>query len=116
MVPSVPVTPEPAVAGPFTGGQKVAHDPVHLDVVEVSGPNQYTVKPAEFVSTCVPLIVVLTSADPDVLAAGLDAPAAGGLLLELAELPHAAMVSTAAANPAALQILRMSQLLPSSGQ
>ena len=33
IVPSVPVTPDPAVAGPFTGGQKAAQDPVHLDVV-----------------------------------------------------------------------------------
>jgi hypothetical protein len=40
MVLSVPVTPEPAAAGPLTGGQKVAHDPVHLDVVDVSGANQ----------------------------------------------------------------------------
>ena len=43
---------------------------------------------------------------PDELAAGLDAPAAGGLLLELAELPHAAIASTAAASPAALRIFR----------
>jgi len=29
-----------AVAGPLTGGQKVAQDPVHFEVVEVSGANQ----------------------------------------------------------------------------
>jgi hypothetical protein len=51
-------------------------------------------------------MVVLISALPDELAAGLDAPAAGGLLLELAELPQAAMASTAAASPAALHIFR----------
>jgi hypothetical protein len=107
IVPSVPVTPDPAVAGPFTGGQNVAHDPVHLDVVEVSGTNQYKVKPAELVSTFVPLIVVLINVLPDELAAGLDAPAAGGVLLELAELPQAAIASTAAANAAAPNIPRM---------
>jgi hypothetical protein len=90
----------------LTGGQKVAHDPVHLDVVGVSGTNQYKVKPAELVSTLAPLIVVLVSVLPDELAAGLDAPAAGGLL-ELAELPQAAMASTAAASAAAPHILRM---------
>jgi hypothetical protein len=52
------------------------------------------------------LIVVLISVVPDELAAGPEAPAAGGLLLELAELPHAAIASTAAASPAALKILR----------
>ena len=112
IVPSVPVTPDPAVAGPFTGGQKAAQDPVHLDVVEVSGTNQYKVKPAELVSTCVPLNVVLFSVVPDEPAAGLDAAAAGGLLLELAEFPQAAMASTAAASPAMLQIFCISQFLP----
>ena len=107
MVPSVPVTPDPVVAGPLTGGQNVAHEPVHLDVVEVSGTNQYKVKPAELVSTVVPLIVVLLSMLPDELAAGLDAPAAGGLLLELAELPQAAIASTAVASAAALHIFRI---------
>jgi hypothetical protein len=33
-----------------------------LEVVEVSGTNQYSVKPAELVSTCVPLIVVFINA------------------------------------------------------
>jgi hypothetical protein len=37
---------------------------VHFDVVEVSGTNQYKVSPAEFVSTVVPLIVVVDSAPP----------------------------------------------------
>jgi hypothetical protein len=104
---SVPVTPDPAVAGPLTGGQNVAHEPVHLDAVEVSGTNQYKVKPAELASTAVPLIVVLISVVPDELAAGLDAPAAGGLLLELAELPQAAIASTAATSAAAPHIPRM---------
>jgi hypothetical protein len=59
------------------------------------------------VSTAVPFIVVLFRVVADEPAAGLDAPAAGGVLLELAELPHAAMASTAAASPAALQIFRI---------
>ena len=101
MVLRVPVTPDPAVAGPLTGGQMVAHVPVHLDVVGVSGTNQYKVKPAELVSTLAPLIVVLVSVLPDELAAGLDAPAAGGLL-ELA-----AAVLAIAACAAAPHILRM---------
>src|ERR1700746_2672097 len=98
MVPSVPVTPDPSVTGPLIGGQKLAQEPVHLDVVEVSGANQYKVKPAALVSTFVPLMVVLISVVPDEPAAGLDAPTAGGLLLELAELPQAAMASAAAAS------------------
>jgi hypothetical protein len=58
------------------------------------------------VSTFAPPIVALVNVVADEPAAGLDAPAAGGLL-ELAELPHAAMASTAAASAAALHILRM---------
>jgi hypothetical protein len=54
--------------------------------------------------------VVLISVVPDEPAAGLAAPAAGGLLLELAELPQAAMASAAAASPAALQIFRIAFL------
>jgi hypothetical protein len=40
MVPSLPVTPEPAVAGPATGGQTWAQAPEHFDAVAVSGANQ----------------------------------------------------------------------------
>jgi hypothetical protein len=53
-----------------------------------------------------PPIVALVNVVADEPAAGLDAPAAGGLL-ELAELPQAAIASTAAARPAALQIFRI---------
>ena len=45
MVASWPVTPTPAVAGPLTGGQYVVHEPLHFEVVGVSGANQYKVKP-----------------------------------------------------------------------
>ena len=37
----------------------VAHDPLQLDLVAVSGPNQYTVKPFALVSTFAPPIVVV---------------------------------------------------------
>ena len=103
IVPSLPVTPAPAVAGPLTGGQNVAHDPLHFDVVEVSGANQYRVKPWALVSTVTPPIVVVFSALP--LAAGaLEAVVAAGAaglagLVEL-ELPHAAIIKAAAAIPA----------------
>ena len=84
MVPSLPVTPGPAVTGPVTGGQKVAHDPLQFDSVEVSGTNQYSVKPLELVSTCVPLMVALSTVfalalEAGAEAAGLPAPAAGVL-------------------------------------
>ena len=52
MVLSVPVTPEPAVSGPLTGGQKVAHWPEQFDLLDVSGTNQYKVMPLESTSTC----------------------------------------------------------------
>ncbi len=50
---------------PFTGGQKLAHDPVRLDAVVVSGPNQYTVNPVALVSTVAPMIWVGRSVVPD---------------------------------------------------
>src|SRR6516164_7836353 len=101
MTPTVPVTPEPAVAGPFTGGQKVAQDPLQLDVVEVSGPNQYKVRPAELVSTWAPPIVLIINVLAD------EPPAACAVLcaledVELDELAHAATASAAAARPAAV--------------
>jgi len=83
MVPSVPVTPDPAVAGPLTGGQKVAHDPVHFDVVEVSGTNQYKVSPLAFVSTTFPLMVLVDSTVPAALDdAGLDGAELDGAALD----------------------------------
>ena len=96
---SVPVTPDPAVTGPITGGQYVAHDPVHLDVAEVSGTNQYNVMPLALVTTAVPLMVLIARAPPLAPAlagaelAALLAPAAGALAADdallLAELAHA---------------------------
>src|ERR1700755_2423987 len=71
MVASLPVTPAPAVAGPFTGGQNVAHEPLHFDVVAVSGTNQYKVKPLALVTTVAPPILAVFR---ELLASG----AAGG--------------------------------------
>src|SRR5437588_12599339 len=76
MVPSVPVTPEPAVTGPLTGGQKVAHWPEQFDLVGVSMANQYKVMPLESTTTCwLPMVFSVTVLPP--AAALLLPPAAG---------------------------------------
>jgi hypothetical protein len=76
-------------------------------VVEVSGTNQYRVKPWALVSTVTPPIVVVFSAVPPeagalegVVAAGAAALAGLVELVELVELPHAAIIKAAAAIPA----------------
>src|SRR5260221_7237298 len=96
MVASWRVTPGPAVADPLKGGKNEAQEPVHFEVVAVSGPNQYTVKPLALVSTVAPPIVVVFS----VLVPEAGAAAPDVVLLGLAELPHAAIISAAAASPA----------------
>src|SRR5215470_7250076 len=53
IVPNVPLTPG-ALAAPFTGGQFCAHVPLHFDIVDVSGANEYSVKPLALVSTVAP--------------------------------------------------------------
>jgi hypothetical protein len=63
------MTPD-AVAGPFTGGQFCAHVPLQLDLVGVSGANEYSVNPVALVSTVAPPIVVVFRL-PAVAAAGL---------------------------------------------
>jgi hypothetical protein len=93
------------VAGPFTGGQYAAQDPLHFDVVAVSGTKEYSVNPLALVSTVAPPIVAVFRAVPDELAEAEVAPAAG-VLLELAEpgvdeLPHAAVIRAVAVSPAA---------------
>src|SRR5690349_9369823 len=96
MVASLPVTPAPALAGPFTGGQNVAHEPLHFDAVAVSGTNQYKVKPLALVTRVAPPILAVFS---------VLLPAAGVLEavppepVELDELLQAA-ITKAAASPA----------------
>jgi hypothetical protein len=112
IVASLPVTPVPAVAGPGTGGQYVVHEPLQFDFVDVSGTNQYKVRPLAFVSTATPPIVVvfraaLVVAEPD--ADGAD-ELAGDEVAGAAgadddddddELLHPAARSATAARPAA---------------
>jgi hypothetical protein len=105
IVPSVPVTPLPAVAGPFTGGQYCAHDPLQLDLVAVSGAKEYTVKPLALVSTLVPLIVAVFSTVPEAAtgeAAALDEllGAVAELLLLAVEVPQAAAIKATPARAA----------------
>src|SRR5690348_6273317 len=110
MVASLPVTPAPAVAGPFTGGQNVAHEPLHFDVVAVSGTNQYKVKPLPLVTTVAPPILAVFSAllpAAGVLEAGVALEAAPPELVELDELLQAA-ITKAAASPAGTKIGRAS--------
>ncbi len=90
-MPSRPVTPAPAAAGPMTGGQCHAQLPVHLDVVEVSGANQYTVKPLESVSTVMPPILLVCRTVPATVGAGR------GGLSRVAHPAPAAAASTATA-------------------
>jgi hypothetical protein len=93
------------VTGPFTGGQYVAHEPLQFDLVEVSGANQYSVKPLPLVRTAAPPIVVVFSAL--LLTAALEAGAAAleVLLPELVELPQAAIRSVAASPAGASHVL-----------
>jgi hypothetical protein len=103
----------------LTGGQKVAHEPVHFEVVEVSGTNQYRVMPEEFTRTCVPLMLLALTvevppaaaadADPVELAAAAGVFAAAELLLP--ELAQAETVRASAARPAAPKIIRI-RILP----
>ena len=112
ITPSFPVTPEPAVAGPLTGGQKWAHEPLQLDLVAVSGTNQYSVKPLALVSTVAPPIFA-------VFRAVLDEPAVGDAVAELPdpaelppdELPHAVATTASAARATAAQPAGVRDLL-----
>lgn len=102
-VPSVPVMPGPPVAGPFTGGQYWAHDPLQFDLVAVSGANQYSVKPFALVSTVAPPIVAVFRAALDeavpVDEAALDEELAEPAELAVDVLPHAAAIRATAAKP-----------------
>jgi hypothetical protein len=92
-----------AVVAGFTGGQLVAHAPLHTDLADVSGANEYRVKPRALVSTVtLPTFAVFSPT----AAADADAEADGAVvalddeLLPLAEVPddpHAARAIAAAA-------------------
>jgi hypothetical protein len=97
----------------------VAQDPVHFEVVGVSGANQYRTKPLELVRTVVPLTVALWRTPPPAPAAAAEAGALLGAVLlaaaagalpwaaVLPELPQAVRTSAAAASPAAPHIFRI---------
>jgi hypothetical protein len=84
----------------------VAHEPLHFEVVAVSGANQYKVKPLALVSTVAPPIVAVFSV---LLAAGALEAGAAALevpeLVELVELPQAAIMSVAASPAGASHLL-----------
>src|SRR5262249_32646941 len=82
--------PDP-VTGPLTGGQNFAHCPLQFDLVDVSGSNEYSVKPLLLVSTLAPLIVVVFRTFPEAAA-----PRDGVVPEACGELPHAATISVAA--------------------
>jgi hypothetical protein len=121
IVPSLPVTPGPAVTAPVTGGQIWAQAPLQFDLVAVSGANEYTVKPLALVTTVTPLICAVFSAPPAAAAleaGALDAEAGAALDAEAGtlegvapalplddELEHAAALIAAAAVPAAASIV-----------
>src|SRR5690349_10018102 len=78
------------------------HEPLQFDLVEVSGTNQYRVRPLELVSTVALPNFIVFRVDPEDAAAGeppepADPPEPP---LPEDELPHAAITSTAAAAPA----------------
>jgi hypothetical protein len=105
----------------LTGGQNWAHEPLQLDLVAVSGTNQYSVKPLALVTTVTPPICAA-------FRAALDEPVAGdaAALDELPdpaepppdEHPHAAATTasvaraTAANSAGAHEICRFMNPLP----
>ena len=99
------MTPGPAVAGPFTGGQYWTHPALQFNLVAVSGANEYSVKPVALVRTVAPPMEAVFGAVPDELAgaeAAAEVPAADelpGLLGAVDELPHAAASSATATSP-----------------
>jgi len=85
---------------------------LQFDVVEVSGANQYTVRPWALVSTVAPPIFAVFRADEPVLDDGAAAdwlPEPAWLPVDV--LPHAAAISATAARPAgAHHLLRIAFL------
>src|SRR5215472_10535033 len=104
------MTPGPAITEPFTGGQNLAHWPLHLEVVLVSGANQYRVKPLMFVSTEAPSILAAFTRLLGI-AAPAPVPVVPGVP-ELPELPHPVAISAAAARLTGTSHLLPMQLSP----
>src|ERR1700754_3801261 len=100
----------PDAAEPVTGGQIWAQGPVHFDVVDVSGANEYKVKPLALVTTLTPLIVAVFSAVPEPAAEAPDGVPLPAPLLD-GELEHAAAPAATTATPAAAIILIRKDLL-----
>src|SRR5215470_18420990 len=77
-------------------------EPLQFDLVEVSGTNQYRVKPLELASTVALPTFIVFRVDPEDAAAGElpEPPEPPEPPLPVVELPHAAITSTAAAAPA----------------
>jgi hypothetical protein len=103
----------------MTGGQYVAHAPVHLEAVAVSMANQYSVLPCALTRTVPMLVFRMPIVSPDCAAVLLVAelPAAGADVAALfdgdAELPQAASTTAAPARTgAAHHRLRMSVSVP----
>ena len=97
---------------PCTGGQFCAHVPLQLDLVGVSGANEYSVKPLALVSTVAPPIVAVFRL-PAVAAAGLPVlvlppPPAEDVPDEL----HAASTAAAAATASSASSIRRRFVLP----
>src|SRR5580704_6251481 len=103
IVPNVPVTPA-AVTGPVTGGQFCAHVPLHFDAVDVSGANEYSVKPLLLVSTVTPPIVAVFTV-PAAAAAGL-LPLVPLPAEEVADELHAASTAAVAATASTASSIR----------
>jgi hypothetical protein len=81
---------------------------LHFDMVEVSGANQYKVKPLALVRTVLPPIVAVFSVlllAAGAVEAGAAPEEAPPELVELEELPQAATMSTAASPAAASHVL-----------
>lgn len=114
---SFPVTPGPAVAGPLTGGQIAAQEPLQFDFVLVSGANEYKVRPLALVSTVTPPTFAVFSALPadagapeDVALAGLIGADEVAGADEVPELLHPAATSPATVSPAGTSHLLFTQI------
>src|SRR5690348_1071606 len=89
------------------------HEPLQFDLVEVSGTNQYRVRPLALASTVALPTFVVVRVDAEDAAAGElpEPPEPPEPPLPEDELPHAAITSTAAAAPAGTShLIRMTIL------